>query len=147
MGFSVSAGFAIVTAALFVSMGSMVNSMDRAYQDESSGRESKSKLERERLATSLDIVSYSYDAEDDELTVKTENTGNIALFVSEVDILVNGAFLVPLTGTSHVDGDTTTDIWGINEFLNVTVEVILSPPVPSSLKIVAGNGVSEMYDF
>lgn len=147
MGFSVSAVTAIVVGVLMVSATNMVLALDHAYSEVNVQIEDQDLRQDDRLRTLMSITTYTYNATLLELEVHVENTGSLALQASEVDVLVNGQCLVPLAGRTAVDDDTTTDVWGVNEDLNLTVSVTLIPPALSSLKVVAGNGVATMLDI
>lgn len=147
MGFSVSAVTAIVVGVLLVSATNMVIALDQSYSKITEKVEGQDLRQWSRLRTKMSFQSYAYNETAQELELQVENTGEISLKASEVEVLVNGELLETIPARTAVDNNTATDVWGVNEDLNLTVAVILLPPALSSLKVVAENGASTMYEL
>ncbi|MCJ7561814.1 MAG: hypothetical protein MUO84_02245, partial [Thermoplasmata archaeon] len=72
----------------------------------------------ERSQTQISIIDVNYYRDTNDLEVMVQNTGSIALEISESNLLVSGLFMSSFI--AEIEGKTT-DIWLPLEVLTITV--------------------------
>jgi flagellar protein FlaF len=140
VGFSVSGSAAIVFIGLIVAAGVAIPSAVGSFESMASAQGQQTDRGVEALNTAIGIENVTYNATDDELDVRLENTGSTTLSVNGTSVLVDGT--IPPAGdvTTDVEGDTNAALWLPGETLNVTVGNVVDP---DRVKVVTGNGISE----
>jgi len=148
MGFSVSAGTAIVVIAAVASVGMLYTTGYNSYEQLQEAHEIDQDTELATINTALEITTISYNGTTvpDTVTVTAKNTGSTALTVNDTDLLFNGTY-TPVTdaSVSTTQGTVTagaggTDLWQPHETLTLTVEQNVSTPI--AVKLVTENGVA-----
>ena len=138
MGLSISASAAIFFAAFLVIFGTLYGSLDSFNDSINAAQNDEFDRYTAIMNTDIDITQVDAIAG----TVTLENTGEVALNIGDMDILIDG---VPrndnITGTS-VNGDTETAIWVPSEELTLFLTTDLTD---ARVKIVTENGVAAYY--
>jgi flagellar protein FlaF len=140
VGFSVSGSAAIVFIGLVVAAGVAVPAAVGSFESMASAHGEQTDRGVEALNTAIVIENATYNATDDELVVRLENTGSTTQSVNDTSVLVDGT--IPPVGdvTTDVGGDPNAKLWLPGETLNATVG---NAGDPRRVKIVTGNGISE----
>ena len=155
MGFSVSASTALIFAALFLAFGTLYPAMANGYERVEEADAAKADHNLDQSQTDIRLESFSADINNgnnnlNQLDIVVNNTGQTALTVSEIDILLNGDYIEWTNGDSNdnvrteVEGDQTTDLWLPNEEIDIRLGD--SGPIEGdgtyNFKIVTEHGVS-----
>jgi flagellar protein FlaF len=136
MGLEVSASYAILAFALFMSVGIMYGSVWNAAERTSDSLEDGRTHSDELRKTDITVVGADYAAGTLRLSVK--NTGTTDLSVSATDLLVDGRYITAESRDSTVVGESNTNVWVQGE----TLEFRVDAPPPTYVKVVTEYGVA-----
>lgn len=148
MGFSVSAGTAIVLIAAFASVGMLYTTAYNGYEQVHDARDIEQETKLTALNTEIAITNISHDDSTDphSVNVTATNDGSTTLSVNATDLLVNGTYKANLSYTISTDGQTDTagvegtDLWQPHETLTITLRENVTEPL--AVKLVTETGVS-----
>ena len=118
MGFSVSATMAIFLAAFLILFSILYVSVTDAFDKVTVSLDERYDDMSERSQTQISIIDVNYYRDTNDLEVMVQNTGSIALEISESNLLVSG--LLMSSFIAEIEGKTT-DIWLPLEVLTITV--------------------------
>ena len=118
MGFSVSATMAIFFAAFLILFSILYASVTDAFDKVTVSLDERYDDMSERSQTQISIIDVNYYRDTNDLEVLVQNTGSIALEISESNLLVSGLFMSSFI--AEIEGKTT-DIWLPLEVLTITV--------------------------
>jgi len=118
MGFSVSATMAIFLAAFLILFSILYASVTDAFDKVTVSLDERYDDMSERSQTQISIIDVNYYRDTNDLEVLVQNTGSIALEISESNLLVSGLFMSSFI--TDIEGKTT-DIWLPLEVLTITV--------------------------
>ncbi len=118
MGFSVSATMAIFLAAFLILFSILYVSVTDAFDKVTVSLDERYDDMSERSQTQISIIDVNYYRDTNDLEVLVQNTGSIALEISESNLLVSG--LLMSSFIAEIEGKTT-DIWLPLEVLTITV--------------------------
>lgn len=118
MGFSVSATMAIFLAAFLILFSILYASVTDAFDKVTVSLDERYDDMSERSQTQISIIDVNYYRDTNDLEVLVQNTGSIALEISESNLLVSGLFMSSFI--AEIEGKTT-DIWLPLEVLTITV--------------------------
>ena len=149
MGFSVSAGTAIVAIAALASVGMLYTAGYNGYervQDAQQGQQERA-LSTENTAIALANVTHNTSTDPHTITVTVNNSGTTTLSVADTDLLLDGEYatvgnqtLETASGTIAAGGNDT-DLWQPGETLSLTVRENYSTGL--SATVVTENGVAD----
>lgn len=149
MGFSVSAGTAIVLIAAVASVGMLYTAGYNGYEQVQDAREldTENDLAQANTEIEIDTVSLNDSTNPDTIEVTATNVGATELHVSDTDLLLNGTYTtVDEAVVASGDGSFTvtdggTDLWQPHETLTLTVRQ--NDTAPLSVKLVTETGVAD----
>lgn len=149
MGFSVSAGTAIILIAAFASVGMLYTTAYNGYEQVQDARDIDQETKLTALNTEINITDISHNSSTDPhyLNVTARNEGSTTLSVSATDLLLNGtyksnvSYVISASGDSLTAGEDGTDLWQPQETLTITLRENVSAPL--DVKLVTETGVSE----
>jgi flagellar protein FlaF len=142
MGFSTSGSLLVIFVGLFIAMGSIYtttsNTTDRveaAYTDD---------LQRqaEITETAINVTDATQNA-DGNLTIVVTNNGSRDLSVSELSVLLDGAFRSLATFDAVTVDGADTDVWPPDTTLRLEAD---GEPVVERVKVVTGVGIAAASD-
>ncbi|PSQ33255.1 flagellin [Halobacteriales archaeon SW_10_68_16] len=139
MGFSVSGAAAIIFASLFIAFGMWYSAGMNSFERVTEAQNDRTDTVLETSNTDIEIVSTTYAASEDNLTVRVNNTGTAQLSVSDTDLIVDGEYRTDWAESS-VAGDRETDLWLAGEQLKINVS---ASSQPDRVKVVADTGVAD----
>lgn len=126
MGFSVSGSAVVILMGLMIGVSTYYAATTNAMERITDARDDHREHVAEVQATNVDITSAEFEDGPDELRVTVNNTGEVALWLGETDLLVNNSYQTGwrtsaslFTGTSTVTG---TSLWQPGEELTITVQ-------------------------
>jgi flagellar protein FlaF len=149
MGFSVSAGTAIVLIAAVASVGMLYTAGYNGYEQVQDAREldTEDDLAQANTEIEIDTVSLNDSTNPDTIEVTATNVGTTEVHVSDTDLLLNGTCtVVDEAVVASGDGSFTvtdggTDLWQPHETLTLTVRQ--NDTAPLSVKLVTETGVAD----
>ena len=148
MGFSVSAGTAIVAIAALASVGMLYTAGYNGYERVQDAQELRQEraLSAENTALVVANLTHNTTRNPHTITVTANNTGTTTLSIADTDLLLDGEYatvddrtLVTDSGTIAAGGNDT-DLWHPGESLRVTVRENYSTGL--SATVVTENGVA-----
>jgi len=137
MGFSVSGSAAIVFVGLFIAFGTFYSASTNTMEQVTDARSDWQDRDLDQHNTDIEITAATYNLTTDRLTVETNNTGAVALSVSETDLIADNEYLIP--ERSDVNGNAVTDIWATGQQLTFNVTVGAQP---DRVKVTTEAGVA-----
>ncbi|MBS3760424.1 fla cluster protein FlaF [Halodesulfurarchaeum sp.] len=148
MGFSVSAGTAIILVAAFASVGMLYTTAYNGYEQVQDASDIEQETDLTALNTEIAITNISRNStkNPDLVTVTAQNEGTNTLSVADTDLLVNGtyksnvSYRITTNGQTLSAGDSGTDLWQPRESLTITLRENVSAPL--GVKLVSETGVS-----
>ncbi len=148
MGFSVSAGTAIILIAAFASVGMLYTTAYNGYEQVQDASEIEQESDLAALNTAITITNITHNSSADPhyVNVTATNDGSATLSVSATDLLLNGTYKANVSHTISTNGNTLTagadgtDLWQPHESLTITVRENVTEPI--GVKLVAETGVS-----
>ena len=148
MGFSVSAGTAIVLIAAFASVGMLYTTAYNGYEQVQDAHDIDQEQKVATLNTEIAITNITHNSSTDPhyVNVTATNEGATTLAVNATDFLLNGTYKSDVTYTITSNGETLTagaggtNLWQPHETLTVTLRENVTDPLP--VKLVTENGVS-----
>jgi flagellar protein FlaF len=155
MGFSISAATALIFASLFLAFGIFYPAMANGYERVEEADAAKADQNLEQAQTDITLIGttskFTGNGDLQELNITARNTGQTTLTVSEIDILINGSYVVWTRGDTNdevlidVEGDTDTDLWLPNETATIVYGAQSGKTgdvSPVNFKVVTEHGVS-----
>ena len=139
MGFSVSGATAVIFVGLLISTATLYPAVDHYAERRSEAMTVRNDRLLTRQNTAIEMVNATYNASTNRLTVSVQNTGSSTLAVSEIDLLVDGEYVLLSKADTTVGDDSATDIWAPGEALTITTT---EPTAPNRIKIVTGPGIA-----
>jgi flagellar protein FlaF len=148
MGFSVSAGTAIILIAAFASVGMLYTTTFNGYERVQDAQQIDQEQDLAALNTDIAITTITHNASTDPhyVNVSATNEGTTTLSVNATDLLLNGtyksnvSYKISADGTTVAAGAGGTDLWQPHETLTITLRENVSEPL--DVKLVAETGVS-----
>jgi flagellar protein FlaF len=134
MGLEVSASYAIIALAVFISLGTMYGAVSNTAERVSDALEDERRQFHEMFRTDFTITSADYRR--NTLRVDIKNTGQTKLSVSDTDLLVDGKYISEQNRTSTLSGSDSTNLWAPGETLELRVDL----PTPDRVKVVTKHG-------
>ncbi|MHB9287174.1 flagellin [Halobacteriales archaeon Cl-PHB] len=140
MGFSTSGSFLLIITGFFVAFGTLYTATANTTEQIHDAQEDRRAYQESVRGVAIEVAAASYDAGADDFEVRLHNTGEQALSVDDVDVVVDGAY-VPLSAfeTVTVDGGDT-DRWLPGQQLRLVDTDRTN--APGRVKVVVGPGVS-----
>lgn len=138
MGFEVSASYAIIALAVFVSLGMMYGAVSNSAEEVTDALDDEQSQFGEMARTDLTINSTGYDYRGNTLTVTIKNTGETKLPLSDTDLLVDGTYISEENKTSTILPASSTELLAPGETLELSVDF----QTPSRVKVVTEHGVA-----
>ena len=138
MGLSVSAGFAIITVALFIGAAAVIEAIDLTISSVETSVDGKVNRVVDTARTKFTILNATLNGT--ALCVNLTNTGSTVLTVTGVSVLVNGTYVEQNLTNATVDGKAS-NIWSPNE--NLKLELKITASKDQRVKVVTGNCVSQ----
>lgn len=141
MGFGVSGATGILLVGIVFNVGSLSAaylSVQQNLQDAGRLQEARTLMSRNG---SLQIDNQSYDGGTQTLTVNLTNTGSVTFDVTDLDLLLDGAYQTTTIASKKVEGATTV-VWPPQTRLEVAATIT---PAPSSILIVTGTGAAAYW--
>ena len=150
MGFSVSAGTAIILIAAFASVGLLYTTAYNGYEQvqDASNIEQETDLAAVNTAITITNISHNTSTDPHTVTVSARNEGTTTLAVTATDLLLNGTYQETVSYTITANGETFeagtngTDLWQPHETLRMTLRENVTEPL--GVKVVSERGVSTM---
>ncbi|MFT4931306.1 MAG: flagellar protein FlaF [Natronomonas sp.] len=139
MGFSVSGATAVIFVGLLISTATLYPAVDRYAERRSEAITARNDRLLTRQNTAIEMVNATYNASTNRLTVSVQNTGSSTLAVSEIDLLVDGEYVLLSKADTTVGDDSATGLWAPGETLTITTT---DPSAPNRIKIVTGPGIA-----
>ncbi|WP_247731197.1 flagellin [Halovivax limisalsi] len=141
MGFSTSAATVILFIGLFVAIGIAFPAFETAYDRQTEAFDDREDRALDVRNTAIE-ANASYNETADELTVNATNVGSTTISVEDMDLLVDGAYVVESNYTTVVGSDgTERSLVQPGERVQLTVSNVTEPP--DRVKVVTGLGVAE----
>jgi flagellar protein FlaF len=148
MGFSVSAGTAIILVAVFASVGMLYTTAYNGYEQVQDASDIEQETDVAALNTAIAITNITHNSSTDPhtVTVSATNEGTTTLSVAATDLLLNGTYKSNVSYTIETDGGTLTagepgtDLWQPRESLTMTLRENMTEPL--GVKLVSETGVS-----
>lgn len=152
MGFSVSAGTAIILIAAFASVGMLYTTAYNGFEDVQTAQEIDHEADVDTLNSEIAIteITHNSSANPHYVNVSATNNGSVTLAVDETDFLLNGTYWSPTRddvtytivsdGTQLSTGPDGTNLWEPHETLQITLRENVTDPL--TVKLVAETGVS-----
>lgn len=148
MGFSVSAGTAIILVAAFASVGMLYTTAYNGYEQVQDASDIEQETDLATLNTEISITNITLNTtkNPDLVTVTAKNDGTNTLSVADTDLLLNGTYRSNLTYSIRADsqtlsaGDSGTDLWQPQESLTISLRENVSAPL--GVKLISETGVS-----
>ncbi|MFW6383909.1 MAG: fla cluster protein FlaF [Halodesulfurarchaeum sp.] len=149
MGFSVSAGTAIVAIAALASVGMLYTAGYNGYEQVQDAQQLKQERALAAENTELAITNVTHDNSTDPhtITVTANNTGTTSLAVTATDLLLEGEYAEVETTTVGTDSGTIeadtdgTDLFQPGESLTFTVRENYSAGFSAS--VVTEHGIAD----
>lgn len=150
MGFSVSAGTAILLIAAFASVGMLYTTAYDGYEQLQDANALDRDGELDKINTEVVITNITHNDSHDPhiINITATNTGTTSLGVNDTDVLLNGSYTsidasaISTNGETYATGPDGTELWQPHESLTLTIRKNVSDPI--GVKIVTENGVSTM---
>jgi flagellar protein FlaF len=124
MGFSASGATAVIFIGLLVSAATLVPAVQDAREAQHEGLTERDDRMLEQRNTEIEVVDAVYNATEDTLVVRLDNTGTTTLDAEETDLLVDGEYVVP---SGAVDGDAERSLWSPGTRLVFTYDTTTAP--------------------
>jgi flagellar protein FlaF len=124
MGFSASGATAVIFIGLLVSAATLVPAVQDAREAQREGLTERDDRMLEQRNTDIEAVDAVYNATEDELVVRLDNTGTTTLDSGETDLLVDGEYVDP---SAAVDGDAQRSLWSPGTRLVFTYDTTTEP--------------------
>lgn len=148
MGFSVSAGTAIILIAAFASVGMLYTTAYNGYEQVQDAQDIDQETKLTELNTDIAVTNISHNETTNPHTVNVtaKNDGSTTLSVNATDLILNGTYKSNVSYTISAKGETYdagsggTDLWQQEETLTVTLRENVSSPL--GVKLVTETGVS-----
>jgi flagellar protein FlaF len=149
MGFSVSAGTAIVAIAALASVGMLYTAGYNGYEQvqDAQQRQQDQALATENTAIAIANLSHDTSTDPHTITVDVNNSGTTTLSVADTDLLLEGEYATVADRTLETDsgtitaGGSGTDLWQPGETLSLTVRANYSTGLAAT--VVTDNGVAD----
>lgn len=149
MGFSVSAGTAIVAIAALASVGMLYTTGYNGYErvQDAQQLQQERALSTDNTALRIAAVMHNTSTDPHTITVTANNTGTTTLSIADTDLLLEGEYAAVDDRTLETDtgtiaaGGTATDLWQPGESLTLTVRENYSTGL--SATVVSENGVAD----
>lgn len=142
MGFSTAAVFAILFAASIAAMAMLFTA-----QDEYTGivgyeaRESFTRHSTE-VRSVIEIMNVTYLA--GGITITVNNTGNVALDLSQVYLMINDTWIPEDSYTVTLIQSPSSGYWEPTEAITITYETSLDD---WTVKVAVETGIEDRYEF
>lgn len=139
MGFSISAATALIFASLFLAFGIFYPAMANGYERVEEADAAKADQNLDQAQTDIALISSTVTG--NTLRIDVNNTGQTALTVDEVDLIVDGDYIPNAEYNTDVNGDAGTNLWLPNEELSISYNGggMFSP---NRFKVVTEHGIS-----
>lgn len=124
MGFSASGATAVIFIGLLVSAATLVPAVQDAREAQREGLTERDDRMLEQRNTDIEAVDAVYNATEDRLVVRLDNTGTTTLDSGETDLLVDGEYVDP---SAAVDGDAQRSLWSPGTQLVFTYDTTTEP--------------------
>lgn len=124
MGFSASGATAVIFIGLLVSAATLVPAVQDAREAQREGLTERDDRMLEQRNTDIEAVDAVYNAAEDRLVVRLDNTGTTTLDSGETDLLVDGEYVDP---SAAVDGDAQRSLWSPGTQLVFTYDTTTEP--------------------
>lgn len=141
MGFSVSGATAIILLAGMIAFGIAFTAAANGFDVVSDAEDDRSDRFLDQQNSAIDVTEQSFDETEEALTVEVENTGSVALAVSDTDLLIDGTLQTDEITTTAVADDEDTELWLPGEILAFEVD---RETAPDRIKVVTETGVSDL---
>ncbi len=140
MGFSTSGSFLLIITGFFVAFGTMYSATANTAERINDAKDDRRERHQAVRQVAIEVANVSYDAGADTLDVRLNNTGEQAVSVEDVDVVVDGRYVPPSAfETVTVDG-SDTDQWLPGEQLRLVDSDRTT--APDRVKVVVGPGVA-----
>lgn len=123
MGLSVSAAASIVIIGVLLIFGTLYPAIETSRELKNEARSDW--LQRQDAKQRSDMTVTDIDHTEERLDIDLENTGDTALKLNELEVLINGVYKSEMISNWVVDEDITeTDLWNPGQSLNITLQGI-----------------------
>jgi len=129
---------AIVFVGVLIALSTAYPAMSAANERVQSATDDQRDRSVSQRNSDIDLWNVTYDATNDTLVVRVNNTGSRTLFVNDTDLIVDGAYR---TGyASSVAGETNRSIWVPGETLRIELSTTTRP---DRVRVVTEFGIAE----
>jgi flagellar protein FlaF len=137
MGFSVSGATALLLVAFFIAFGAFYSATTGAFDHVQEAQEERHDQYVDTKNTDLSADSF-YDIESRTLAINATNERATLLNIDDMDILVDGEYIVGWQENSNIDGDDNATLLSPHQTLNVEIAQDVRP---SEIQVVTEYGV------
>lgn len=142
MGFGTSGSALVIFAALFIAVSTLYTATTNSTEEIRDAQQAREDHHRAVQGTSIEVVGATWNTASNNLTLRVNNTGEAALSVDRIDVVVDGEYV---DGGDferrEVDG-RSTDVWRPGEQL-VLEDADTVTSSPDRVKFVSGPGVAD----
>jgi len=129
---------AIVFVGVLIALSTAYPAMSAANERVQSATDDQRDRSVSQRNSDIDLWNVTYDATNDTLVVRVNNTGSRTLSVNDTDLIVDGAYR---TGyASSVAGETNRSIWVPGETLRIELSTTTRP---DRVRVVTEFGIAE----
>ncbi|NHN41648.1 flagellin [Halorubellus sp. JP-L1] len=138
MGFSTSGSMAIVFVGVLIAVSTAYPVMSTANERVQTAMDEERDRTVDQRNSDIALWNVTYDAGNDTLVVRVNNTGSRTLSVTDTDLVVDGEYT---TGyASSVAGETSRSIWVPGETLRFELSTTTRP---DRVRVVTEFGIAE----
>lgn len=125
MGLSVSAAAGIVIIGVILIFGTLYPAIESSRQMKNEARSEWAQRQDAEQRAAMTITSIDLNQTEERLNISLKNTGDTALNLEELEILINGVYMSEKISDWVVEEEiTNTNIWNPCQHLNLTLQNI-----------------------